>query len=66
MKAPNLRGANAVGAGVVHQQRALPEIVEQKGGKGQTEPGQFNGPTAEVSQVGVERLASRDAEHHGP
>ena len=43
---------------------ALPEIVEQQGGKHDAEPAQSDGLRAEMSEVGIHRLAACNDEHH--
>jgi hypothetical protein len=48
------------GPGVVQQQRALAEIVQQKRWVSQAKPGKLDGAAAEMPQVGVKRLSSRD------
>jgi hypothetical protein len=41
---------------------ALPEVIEYQGGRGDAEPGDPDGPFAEVPHVGVKRLGTGDGE----
>ena len=50
---------------IAEQQRALAEVVQQQRGKHDAEPGDADGPLAEVPHVGVERFTAGDAEHDG-
>ena len=50
---------------IAEQQRALAEVVQEQRGKHDAEPGDADGPLAEVPHVGVERLTAGDAEHDG-
>ena len=49
-------------AGLLQQQRALSEVVQQQRRQHQGEPRQADGPLAEMSHVGVQRLAAGDDE----
>ncbi len=48
--------------GVAEDERALPQVREEEAGEDEREPGEADGPDAEVPHVGVERLAARDRE----
>ena len=52
------------GAGMGQQQRALAEIIQHQGGKGEIEPGPADGAGAEMAHVGIQRLAARHRQHH--
>ena len=46
----------------VENEGSLAEIIEQEAGKDQQQPGELDGPLAEVTEVGIERLGARDSE----
>ncbi len=50
--------------GMLQQQRRLPEVVEQQCGQRHGEPGEADRAAAEVTHVGVQRLAARHHQHH--
>ena len=50
--------------GVAEEQSALAEVVQQERGQHDREPGDPDGPTAEVAHVRVERLAAGDHQEH--
>ncbi len=52
------------GGGVLQQQRALPQVVQDQRRQHETEPGQADRFAAEVAHVGIERLAAGHGQHH--